>query len=213
SREIKQIEIDQAEERGISPEEWKVGLDGISVIVHPDNPLSELTLTQLEVIYTGDVQDWSELGGTPGKILTYGRQSNSGTYVFFQEHVLKNRDYRTDMQSLNGNADIVEAVVRDESGIGYVGLAYAEQREGEVKIMKVKQDDSSPAIAPSLETIADGSYPIARFVYIYTNGVPKEPVSIYLKFIISDEGQAIAEEVGFIPLPDEMQEQQLSKLE
>jgi phosphate transport system substrate-binding protein len=213
SRGIKQKEIDQAKERGINPEEWKVGLDGISVIVHPDNPLTELTLAQLEAIYTGEAKDWSELGGTAGKVITYGRQSNSGTYVFFQENVLQKRDYRADMQSLNGNADIVEAVVRDEKGIGYVGLAYAEQREGEVKIIKVKKDDSSAAITPSLETIADGSYPIARFVYIYTNGIPKGATSAYLKYIISEEGQAIAEEVGFIPLTDEMQEQQLSKLE
>jgi phosphate transport system substrate-binding protein len=212
SRPMKQKEFDLAAENNVTPIEWKVALDGISVIVHPNNPLTELTMEDLKNIYTGNVQNWNEYGGDDGKITTYGRQSNSGTYVFFQEHVLEKEDYRSEMQSLNGNADIVEAVARDENGIGYVGLAYAEQREGEVKIIKVKVDLSSPAVMPSLETIADGSYPISRFLYIYSSDIPTGAVATYLTFIISDEGQAITEEVGYIPLTDDIREEQLSRL-
>jgi phosphate transport system substrate-binding protein len=213
SRPMKQKEIDLANEKNINPVEWKVALDGIAVIVNPDNPSSELTLETIKDIYTGEATDWNDVGGSEGKIISYGRQSNSGTYVFFQEHVLEKEDYRSDMQSLNGNADIVESVARDKNGIGYVGIAYAEQREGEIKIIKVKADTNSPAILPTLETIADGSYPISRFLFIYSNGTPSGVVATYLGYILSDEGQQITEDVGYIPLPDEMQQQQLSQLE
>jgi phosphate transport system substrate-binding protein len=212
SRPMKQKEIDLAKEKNINPIEWKVALDGIAVIVNPDNPSSELTLETIRDIYTGKTTNWNEIGKSEGRIISYGRQSNSGTYVFFQEHVLEEEDYRNDMQSLNGNADIVESVARDKNGIGYVGIAYAEQRERDIKIIKVKTDTNSPAILPTLETIADGSYPISRFLFIYSNGIPTGVVTSYLQYILSDEGQQITEEVGFISLPDEMQQQQLSQL-
>ncbi len=212
SRPMKQKEIDLAMEKNINPVEWKVALDGIAVIVNPANPSSELTLETIKDVYTGEANNWNEIGESEGKIISYGRQSNSGTYVFFQEHVLEDEDYRSDMQSLNGNADIVESVARDKNGIGYVGIAYAGQREGDIKIIKVKADTNSPAILPTLGTIADGSYPISRFLFIYSNGIPTGVVASYLQYILSDEGQQVTEEVGYIPLPDEMQQQQLSEL-
>jgi phosphate transport system substrate-binding protein len=211
SREMIQSEIDQA--KGVNPVEWKVAMDGITIIVNPDNPVSELTLQQLATIYEGNVTNWKDLGGNDGQIITYGRQSNSGTYVYFKEHVLKNKDYRNDVQALNGNADIAEAVARDKNGIGYVGLGYAEQSAGTVRIVNVKKDANSPAVKPSIQTVTDGSYPIARFLYIYTNGVPKDASAAYLKFILSEEGQKIAEETGFIPLTSDITQQELSKLE
>jgi phosphate transport system substrate-binding protein len=213
SRPIKQEELEIAKDRGITLVEWKVALDGIAIIINPENPLSELTLEEIKNIYTGTTQYWSEIEGNEEKITTYGRQSNSGTYLFFQEHILEKEDYRSDMQSLNGNADIVEAVSRDKNGIGYVGIAYAEQRAGDITIIKVKRNSESPSIAPSLETVADGSYPISRFLYIYSKNVPNGVVVTYLKYIISDEGQTITEEVRYIPLTDEIQQQQLAKLE
>ncbi|MEM4245955.1 MAG: phosphate ABC transporter substrate-binding protein [Candidatus Bathyarchaeia archaeon] len=213
SREIKPKELEHARSRGVNPCEWKVALDGIVIIINPENPLTELTLSQLDMIYRGEALDWASVGGSGGKIITYGRQSNSGTYQFFQEHVLKSRDYRNDVQAMNGNADIVEAVARDANGIGYVGLGYAEKRSGDVKVVSVKKDDASPPVTPSIATIADGSYPIARFLYIYTDGPPEGVTALYLKFIISDEGQRIVEEEGFIPLPDDARREQLSRLE
>jgi phosphate transport system substrate-binding protein len=213
SREMKQSEIDQAKAKGVNPVEWKVAMDGITIIVNPKNPVSELTLQQLATIYEGNVTNWKDLGGNDGQIITYGRQSNSGTYVYFKEHVLQNKDYRNDVQALNGNADIAEAVARDKNGIGYVGLGYAEQNAGTVRIVNVKKDANSPAVKPSIQTVTDGSYPIARFLYIYTNGVPKDGSAAYLKFILSEEGQKIAEETGFIPLTSDITQQELAALE
>jgi phosphate transport system substrate-binding protein len=212
SREIKQIEIDEAKARGIDPVEWKVAIDGISVIIHPSNPINELTIEQLSAIYRGEIKNWKELGGPDLWIVTYGRQSNSGTYVYWKEHVLGNKDYRADMQSLNGNSDIVDAVSRDKAAIGYVGIAYAESRRDEVKILAVKKDAGSPAVLPSQETIVDGSYPIARYLYFYTNGVPKGALAEYLRWVIGPEGQAIVPEVGYIPLPRSVAEEQLKKI-
>ena len=213
SREMTQTEIDQAKAKGLNPVEWKVAMDGITIIVNPDNPLSEVTLQQLATIYEGNVTNWKDLGGNDGQIITYGRQSNSGTYVYFKEHVLKNKDYRNDVQALNGNADIAEAVARDKNGIGYVGLGYAEQSAGTVRIVNVKKDANSPAVKPSIQTVTDGSYPIARFLYIYTNGVPKDASAAYLRFILSEQGQKITEETGFIPLTSDITQQELSALE
>ena len=126
SREMTQKELEQAKANGINPVEWKVALDGITAIVNPSNPTTQLTIEQLGLIYRGNVTNWKELGGPDLRIVTYGRQSNSGTYVYWKERVLGNKDYRADMQSLNGNSDIVDAVSKDKAGIGYVGIAYAE---------------------------------------------------------------------------------------
>jgi len=112
-----------------------------------------------------------------------------------------------------GAADIAEAVARDKNGIGYVGLGYAEQSAGTVRIVNVKKDANSPAVKPSIQTVTDGSYPIARFLYIYTNGVPKDASAAYLRFILSEQGQKIAEETGFIPLTSDITQQELSNLE
>ncbi|MEM4245751.1 MAG: PstS family phosphate ABC transporter substrate-binding protein [Candidatus Bathyarchaeia archaeon] len=213
SREIKHSEIDQAKKNGVEPVEWKVAIDGITIIVNKNNPIDEISLDQLGAIYKGNFRDWSELvSNYNGKIIAYGRQSNSGTYVFMKEHVLKNVDYRDDLQAMNGNADIVEAVARDKTGIGYVGYAYAEQRKDEIKIVKIKTSVNLPAIEPTISNISDGSYPLSRYLYIYTNGIPKEPAASYLRFIISDEGQKITQEVECIPITEDIQQEQLNNL-
>jgi len=212
SREITDKEIEQAKANGVNPTEWKVALDGISVIVHPDNPVSELSLDQLKAIYNGSFTNWRRLGGNDAVIVVYGRQTNSGTYVYWKEHVLKNQDYRNDMQALNGNADIVEAIAKDKNGIGYVGVAYASQRSKEVNILKVKKDSSSPGILPTPETVTDGTYPISRYLYVYTNGIPKGVVKDYVRWILGPEGQKIVEQVEYIPLPNEVINEQWAKL-
>jgi len=212
SREIKSSEIEQAKANGVNPIEWKVAIDGISVIVHPDNPISELSLDQLKAVYNGSFINWRQLGGSDAVIVVYGRQTNSGTYVYWKEHVLKNQDYRNDMQALNGNADIVEAIAKDKKGIGYVGVAYASERSNEVKILRVKKDATSSGILPTPEAIKDGTYPISRYLYVYTDGMPKEAVKDYIKWILGPEGQKIVEEVEYIPLPNEVANEQLKKL-
>lgn len=212
SREIKQKEIDQAQEKGINPVEWKVAIDGIIVIVHKDNPIEYLTLDQLKSIYNGSFTRWKEVGEDESIMVTYGRQSNSGTYIFWHEFILKKDDYRSDMQSLNGNADIVEAVINDRNGIGYVGVAYAESRKNEVKIVPIKIDLTSESIIPTHNTISEETYPISRFLYIYTDGIPTAADKEYLKWIIGSEGQKITEAIKYIPLPVEVQNEQLKKL-
>jgi phosphate transport system substrate-binding protein len=212
SRPMKEQEIADANKNGVDPVEWKVAVDGISVIVHPSNPIKTLTVTQLKAIYNGSYKNWENVGGKDATIITYGRQSNSGTYVYWQEHILQNQKYRTDMQSLNGNADIADAVARDPNAVGYVGVAYAAARKGEVKIIPVQAKADKPFYEPTAENIASGKYPISRYLFIYTNGVPTGGIREYLKFIIGDDGQKVAEEVEYIPLPLEIRQQQLDML-
>ncbi len=212
SRPIKAQEVDDARANGVDPVEWKVAVDGIAVIVHPSNPVTTLTVTQLKAIYNGSYRNWQNVGGKDAPIVTYGRQSNSGTYIYWQEHILKNQKYRTDMQSLNGNSDIADAVARDPNAIGYVGVAYAAARKGEVKILPIQAKADQPFFEPTPENISNGNYPISRYLFIYTNGVPSGGVREYLKFILSDEGQRLSEEVEYIPLPAQIREAQLDKL-
>lgn len=212
SREIKQQELKSAEEAGVEPVEWRVALDGISIIVNKDNSIGELDYLQLKAIYEGSVTSWSEVVGVEGAIVTYGRQSTSGTYGYFQEEVLEEEDYRTDMNQLSGNADIVEAVINDPNGIGYVGVAYADARKGELKILGIKRDPAGTAYQPTADNIANGKYPLSRYLYVYTDGVPEGAIADYIKFMLSSEGQGITEEVGYIPIPQSIVTEQLSNL-
>ncbi len=197
SREIKASEVASAKTNGIDPVEWVVGLDGISIVTHPDNPLTELTLEQLETIYNGTYTNWNQVGGNDVTIITYGRQSTSGTYDFFREHVLHNKNYRADNRELAGNAEIVQSVQSDVNGIGYVGVAYTKQGVN-IKILKIKTSTTAPAYEPTVSNIASGVYPIARKLYIYTNGIPTGTLDDYISFLLGPTGQQILEEVGYI---------------
>ncbi|UCF13346.1 MAG: PstS family phosphate ABC transporter substrate-binding protein [Thermoplasmatales archaeon] len=213
SRPIKKYEIAIAQSQGIVPVEFKTCLDGIAVITNNNINISEISFFQLRGIYNGTIKNWNDLGGTNLKITVYGRQSNSGTYVFFQENVLDDDDYRTDMQPLNGNSQIVDAVVGDDKGIGYVGVAYAENRASELSILKVKENENSSAFLPTIENIATGEYPISRYLYIYTNDNPTDEIAQYVRWILDESGgQKIAEELGFIPLPKYIVEKELEKI-
>lgn len=212
SRPIKTQEMHQASEGGANPIEWKSALDGIAAVVHPSNPVDSLSLEQLRGIYAGVITDWSDVGGTPGVIVAYGRQSNSGTHVFWKELVLGDEDYRNDMLHLNGNADIVEAVSQDPKGIAYVGMAYVAQRQGDIKVLGVKTDESSDPVFPTSKTILNGTYPISRFLYIYTDGIPQGAERDYLRWILGNDGQEVVEEQGYIPIPSSLMEEQLGQL-
>ncbi len=212
SREMTQKEKDDAKAKGINPVEWKVALDGITAIVNPSNPITQLTIEQLGLIYRGNVTNWKELGGPDLKIVTYGRQSNSGTYVYWKERVLGNKDYRADMQSLNGNSDIVDAVSRDKAAIGYVGIAYAESRQSEIRILGVKKDAASPAVQPTAATVTDNTYPISRYLYFYTNGVPQGAVRDYIKWVLSPDGQSWVSKNEYVPLPEAVAKEMLKML-
>jgi phosphate transport system substrate-binding protein len=213
SRSIKDQEISDAKKNGVNPVEWKVAIDGIAVIVHPSNPIKTLTLTQLKGIYNGSYKNWENVGGKDAPILTYGRQSNSGTYVYWQEFILKNQNYRTDMQSLNGNSDIGDAVARDPNAIGYVGIAYAAARKGEVKVLPIQDKVDQPFYDPTSENIISFNYPISRYLFIYTNGLPTAGSKEYLKFIVGEDGQKVVEQVEYVPLPTEIRQAQVAMLQ
>jgi len=180
------------------PTEYKVALDGLSVYVHESNPVTELTIEQLEHIFTGKITNWKDVGGPDETMTVYSRENSSGTYEFFKEHVLANKDFTAKAQTLQGTAQVVQAVAKEPKGIGYGGAAYS----AGVKQLKVKKDAGSPAIEPTEENIVSHTYPIWRYLYIYVNpNLDKGEVADYLKWIRSDEGQSVVKDIGYYPLP------------
>ena len=177
--------------------EIPVALDGLAIFLSMNNPIDELSLAQLDGIYRGKITDWKDVGGKPGKIVCYGRENSSGTFQYFKEHVLKNENFATEVQSLPGTAAVINAVSKDEKSIGYGGIGYAK----EVKVIRVKNTDSSKAIEPSLATVVSGEYPISRKLFFYLAGEPKGDAKAFIDWCLSDEGQKICEQVGYFPIP------------
>ena len=218
SRSMKDSEKKEAEKNGVQPVEFKVAMDGIAVILNKDSHnITVLTLEQIRGIYNGTYTKWSDVGGDSNDtIVLYGRQPNSGTYVFFEEHVLDTKhggkDYSEKMQQMNGNAQIVDSVIKDRNGIGYVGVSYALSRENDLTIVKVKKDENSTAYKPTNENVASGDYPISRFLFQYTNGRPTGAVSDFIAYELSDEGQQVCEQVEYIPLPQDIREEMRAQL-
>ncbi len=197
SRPIKPSERDKLKARyGTRGVEIKAAMDGLSVYVSESSPVSELSLQQLKEIYTGKVTDWKDVGGQDAKIILYGRENNSGTYVYFKDHVLEGDDYSSAMQSLPGTAAVVNAVARDKNGIGYGGAAYGKG----IRELKVKKDASSPAYAPTLENIKSGDYPVSRFLYLYIRNKPTGTMKSFIDWVLGDEGQKTVTEVGYFPI-------------
>jgi len=197
SRAMKPAERQQIEEKfGAPPEEIVVAKDGLAVYVHENNPVKELTLEQIKSIYTGQVTNWKPFGGPDMPITLYGRENSSGTYVYFKEEVLNDEDFAASVQTLPGTAAVVNAVAADQGGIGYGGAAYA---KGVVE-MAIKRDASSPAVTPSEAAVRDGSYPIARDLYIYLRKAPEGDTKAFLDYALSAEGQKLVTEVGYYPI-------------
>jgi phosphate transport system substrate-binding protein len=176
--------------------EIKTARDGLSVYVHESSPITELSLAQLKAIYTGQITSWKALGGKDERIIVYGRENNSGTYVYFKDNVLEGEDYTPSMQSMPGTAAVVNAVAKDKLGIGYGGAAYGKG----IREIKVKRDDSSPAYPPTAETIKNGTYPISRFLYMYVKNRPTGAIKDYIDWILSDDGQKVVTDVGYFPV-------------
>jgi phosphate transport system substrate-binding protein len=206
SRKIEPREIEDAGKRGAPPHEFLIGYDGIAVYVHKANPLESVTVDQLGEIYKerGKIAKWSQLGvkSIPGAksdaIIRVSRQNNSGTYKYFQEHVLGKVDYKAGSLDMNGSKDVVDLVARTPGAIGYSGLGYATP---EVKILRVSMRQGSPGIVPSIATVLDKSYPISRPMFMYTPGEPSPAARKYLDWILSETGQKIVERTGYVPLP------------
>jgi len=218
SRDWKQKELDQAWEKGIKPRFFAVAIDGLSVIVNEKNPLTKLTMDQVGAIYRGEVKNWKAVGGPDMKVSLYGRQSNSGTYVFLMEHVLKNKPYSTDMKEMNGNAQIIEGVLADVGAIGYVGVGYIVDKEtGKpmkgLKVLNINKDEKAEAFSPLDKAAVDsGAYPVSRPLWMATNGTPKGTAAGFLAWIVGPEGQKVVEAEGFYPVGGKLMEQNLKNL-
>ncbi|HEX2958013.1 MAG TPA: phosphate ABC transporter substrate-binding protein [Chitinispirillaceae bacterium] len=197
SRPMKSSERDKLKQRYNSlGVEIKTAKDGIALYVNEANPVQELTLDQIKGIYTGTITSWKQLGGNDSKIILYGRENSSGTYVYFRDFVLKGQDYAGTMQTMPGTAAVVNAVTKDVNGIGYGGAAYAQG----VRYIKVKKDALTPGYEPNAETVKANQYPITRYLYLYTRNKPTGDLKKFIDWILSDEGQAVVTKVGYFPV-------------
>ena len=197
SRPMKDDEKAKAKQaRGADVVEHPVALDGLGVFVHASNPIQNLTIAQVKDIFQGKVKNWSELGGPNAPLVLYGRESSSGTYDYFREHVLGKGDFAPAVQTLQGTAAIINAVGQDRNGIGYGGIAYAKQ----VRAIGIAAEGKSP-VAPSESTVADGSYPLARKLFFYYPANAPERVTSFAQWAVTPEAQALVTKVGYFPLP------------
>lgn len=201
SRALSAMERLFAFRRGRTPTATLFCTDALSIIVHPDNPLSDITLADLGRIFRGEAKAWTDFGGT-GPVVAYGRQSNSGTYDFFREVANGDRDFGPEVRQMNGNAQLVEAVANDPRAIGYVAVGYLRAgTDRGVKVLPVRARAGAPAISP-LDTrgVKSGQYALVRPLYQYSDGEPGGALRAFLRFELSDRGSELAEEFGFYPL-------------
>jgi len=202
SREMKPEEIEAAKANGIVPKEFIVARDAIAVVVHPANPVNALTLQQVSDIYTGKITNWREVGGENRPIVLLSRESNSGTYVYFLENVIRLGDKESTLlfspeTLLMPSSEGISAEIRQNpNAIGYDGLGYVTPDQ---KVLAIARDAQSPYVLPSVDSVNDGSYPISRPLYMYTAGEPKGHVAAYLQWILG-EGQSLVPKLGFVPL-------------
>ena len=203
SRNIKEKEIDLAKQRGISPYEIKVALDGLAVVVNPANPVGKLTTEQLAKIFSGRITNWKDVGGKDEKIVVLSREVNSGTHVYFKEHVLRKNDPNSKAEFapgallLSSSQAIADEVVGNSATIGYYGMGYISKKQKPVAIAK---DAQSEFVEPTIENVLKGIYPISRPLLVYTNGVPQGLVKKFVDFALSKEGQDIVRATDFVPL-------------
>ncbi len=215
SRQMKKKELQKAREKGQNPVEHVVGYDALAVFVHQDNPAESFSFNQLGRIFGrgGDATRWSDLGiSVPGcgsdKIVVVSRQNNSGTYAYFKSSVLKSAakagvivkgSFRQGTLDMHGSKDVVDLVEKTPCAIGYSGLAYATDH---LKLACIAEQDGAKCVYPTVKTASDRSYPIARPLFMYTNGEPEGAVKDYMDWIKSDEGQCILKDKGYAPMRD-----------
>jgi len=203
SRQIKQEEIEQAQSNGIDPMEHIIARDAIAVIVNPENPINQLTLKQISDIYSGKIVNWKEIGGDDRPIVRLSRETNSGTHVYFLETVLRlsSKEDKTlfsmDTLLLPSSEGIIAEVRQNPNAIGYDGLGYVPH---DLKMIAIAEEEGGAYVLPSIPTVNDKTYPIARDLYMYTNGLPEGLLKEYLDWILSAEAQQIVAELGFVPV-------------
>jgi phosphate transport system substrate-binding protein len=182
--------------RGAEIVEVPVALDSLAVFVHGSNPVQTLTIAQIADIYSGKTKSWSAVGGPNAPIVMYGRESSSGTYDYFREHVLNKGDFAPAVQTLQGTAAIINAVGRDRNGIGYGGIAYAK----DVRAIAIKTNDGAAGVAPSAASVAGGTYPLSRKLFFYHPANAAERVTKFVRWALTPEAQGLVENVGYFPL-------------
>ncbi len=203
SRNIKDKEISLAKQKGINPYEIKVALDGLAVVVNPKNPVNKLTIDQLARIFTGKITNWKELGWEDKKIVILSREVNSGTHVYFKEHILRKDGPNTKDEFaaaallLSSSQAIADEVAGNTAAIGYYGMGYISAKQKPVMVAK---DEKSEYESPVIENVVSGKYPISRPLFIYTNGQPQGLVKKFVDWILSKEGQDIVKTVDFVPV-------------
>ena len=192
SRRAKATEMSAAQAKGVTMKPTIVAYDGIAILVNSSNPITALTSRQVEQIFAGDITDWSAVGGTPGKISIYTRNTSSGTYADFRTLAMKNRDYASSSQKMAGNEQIASEVSKNPAGIGYTGLAYVNAPG--VKVVAID------GVLPGKESVQTKKYLYSRPTFYYTNGEPTGEAAKFLAFTLSDEGQQLAEKIGFVSI-------------
>jgi phosphate transport system substrate-binding protein len=203
SREIKTQEKELAAKKGVEAREIQVALDGLAVVVHPSNPVSNLSMDQLADIFSGKITDWKDAGGEPGRIVLLSREVNSGTHVYFKEHVLRKGDskdpveFAPDALLLPSSQAIADEVKNNKNAIGYYGMGYISP---EHKAVNVSKDAVSAPVPPTEEHVIAGDYPISRPLYFYVNGEGSPELQKFLEYIMSAEGQTIVSEMDFVPV-------------
>jgi phosphate transport system substrate-binding protein len=193
SRRAKPTEMSAATAKGVTLKPTVVAYDGIGIVMHASNPIARLTKRQIQQIFTGDVTDWSAVGGKPGKISIYTRNTSSGTYSDFKQLAMANRDYAKSSQKMAGNEQIAAEVGKNPNGIGYVGLAYLTAPG--IKVVAIDGQ------LPTKEAVLKGTYPYARPTFYYTNGAPTGEAAKFVEFTLSETGKKIAEKIGFVATP------------
>jgi phosphate transport system substrate-binding protein len=197
SRPIKPKETQSLKARfNVPGVEIPVARDGLTIYFNEANQVNELTMDQLAKIYLGEITNWKELGGEDARIIVYGRENSSGTYVYFKDIVLKGEDFAPQVQTLPGTAAIVNAVAKDKNGVGYGGAAYGKG----IKFCAMKADDKTPAYKPDLEHVKAGTYPLSRYLFWYLRNKPSGEIKKFVDFVLSEEGQKVVTDVGYFPV-------------
>lgn len=200
SRKIKEKELQIAADRGIRPVEYSVALDGIAVVVNPANPVTDLTIEELGKIFTGRINNWQQVGGPDQPIMVLSRESSSGTFVFFQERVLAKQDYSDRALFMPGTSAIINTIATDKWSIGYAGLGYTVDARDKVKIINVAAGVGNPPVTPSEGSVKDGSYPIARALFLYVAAEKPGSQKDFIDFALSDAGQEIVRATGYVTI-------------
>ncbi|AYK15481.1 MAG: PstS family phosphate ABC transporter substrate-binding protein [Methanosarcina flavescens] len=195
SREMRNEEVEYARVNGINPVEHAIAYDGISVIVNPQNPVSELTFGQLRGIYNGSVTNWKEVGGEDRPIVAISRDSSSGTYEYFKEEVLLGDEFRPDALTQPATGVIIGEVSQNPNAVGYIGVAYLDK-----SVKGLNLDGGNGSVPPTPENIISGAYPLSRPLYFYTNGEPSGLTKEFIDFVMSEKGQNLISEVGYFPI-------------